>query len=262
MNGPFYCARRCLLIVISLLFVLRFSAPVSAQIVEATRSFDHGTRALKQGAYSEAVAIFSEAESLGLGSVGLFYNRAVAHYRMDEIGQAIRYLHRARAMDPDNLKIQHNLSIVSARIEDQFSFLPPPVWKRLQRILVSVISVNAMIAVGLGLYVILSILIIIRIRHMEEDAWIRRIRHILVSLTVLFLLGGFSSAFWPAYPDQAVVIASEALVLEQPDSEATVTERIHEGLVVTMITRVGEWVLIQLPNGTPGWTRTDEIDTI
>jgi len=72
--------------ILACVIALVFSSSTLAQISDATQAFDRGTQALHQGAYSEAVNFFEEAESLGLGSPGLFYNQAVAFYRLDQIG--------------------------------------------------------------------------------------------------------------------------------------------------------------------------------
>ena len=244
------------------IFTLVYASSARAQITDATQVFDRGTQALHQGAYSEAITIFGKADSLGFESPGLYYNRAVAFYRLDQIGQSIRYLRRARALDGDDPRIQHSLSIVSERIEDKYSELPAPIWKRLQRIAVESIGVNTMIALGVGFYLAMIFLIIMRIRRASEGPWQRRLKYFCTLNAFLFLFGGFSSSVWPAYPDESVVVTAELLVREQPDSDASISDRIHEGLVVSLLTRVGDWVLIQLPNGAQGWITGDGLGAI
>jgi tetratricopeptide (TPR) repeat protein len=241
---------------------LFLTVPSMAQVVEATQAFDNGTQALNQGEYSKAIGIFESAELLGLRSPGLYYNRAVAHFRQDEIGKALQYLYKARLLAPEDPSIQHSISIASARMEDQISELPAPVWKRLQRAITAKLSVNSMIALGIGFNMLFAALLVLHIRQLTSGVWVQRLRRLSLFLAICFLFGGFTSAIWPAYPEESVVIVRELSVREQPAEDAPVALEIHEGLVVSTLTRVGGWVLIQLPNGAQGWSESDGLGVI
>ena len=238
------------------------SGTAFAQIAEATQVFDEGTRYLEDGYFREAVAAYNVAERLGLGSGALFYNRGVAHYRLEGIGQAVRYFERASRLLPDDPWIQHNLDIVAGRIIDRFSELPTPVWKRLQQRLISHLSVQALINVGLGLYFLFITLLIMKVRGSGQGRWFRRARAALAVIALSFLLVGFSSSIWPAYPTQAVILAREVSIHERPDADAAVTLIVHEGLVVSTVAWGEDWVLIQLPNGARGWVTAEGLAEI
>jgi SH3-like domain-containing protein len=72
----------------------------------------------------------------------------------------------------------------------------------------------------------------------------------------------FTSSIWPAYPPEAVVIGDRIALHEQPDSEATVLEDIHAGLVVGLVSETGDWMLVQLPNGVRGWVTSADMGII
>jgi len=233
-----------------------------AQVPEATQAFDRATRLLNQGAYAEAVSAYEEASRDGLESAALYYNRAIAHYRLEQIGESVLYFRRAELLDPDDPKVTHSLSIVSARIEDRFSELPAPIWTRLQRLLVSVIPVNVLLISGIVLYLALMALLVVYIKRIAENDWLRRARYVCGITAVFFLFAGFTTSFWPPFPDESVVLVDELVLYERPDEQASVSERIHEGLVVTTITKAGDWIFIQLPNGAQGWTTSDGLGAI
>ncbi len=151
--------------IIAVLCIFFSALPAVGQIAEGTGIFDRGTLALQQGTYLDAVQIFSEADSLSIGSSGLFYNRAIAHYRLNQIGEAIRYFRRAQLLDPEDPRIEHSLSIVSSRLEDQFSDLPSPIWTRLQRIVTDRLEVNTLILLGILFYAGFMSLMIVKIKR-------------------------------------------------------------------------------------------------
>ncbi|TDI76908.1 MAG: hypothetical protein E2O84_01810 [Bacteroidetes bacterium] len=250
--------------ILSCILLLVFSAALMsrAQVPEATQAFDRATRLLNQGAYSEAVLAYDEASRDGLESAALYYNRAIAHYRLEQIGESVLYLRRAESLDPDDLKIRHSLSIVSSRIEDHFSELPAPIWTRLQRLLVSLIPVNLLLISGIVLYLVLVALLVVYIKRIAENDWLRRARYVCGIAAGFFLFAGFTTSFWPPFPDESVVLVDELVLYERPDEQASVSERIHEGLVVTTITKAGDWIFIQLPNGAQGWTTSDGLGAI
>jgi tetratricopeptide (TPR) repeat protein len=250
------------LLVLTLLSTFLLSGTASAQVAEATQAFDKATLALNQGAYTEAIAKFDDAEAEGLASAALYYNRAIAHYRLEQIGEAVRYFRRALAIDPDDARIRHSLSIVTARIEDQFSELPAPIWTRLQRLIVSVVPVNGLIITGLLFYLGLMSLLFVRIKRIAENDWLRRLRYICGTGALLLLFAGFSSALWPPYPSESVVLVDELIVYDQPDADAQVRERVHEGLVVSTTAAADGWTFIQLPNGAQGWTSSEGLGAI
>jgi len=233
-----------------------------AQQVEATRAFDDGTRLLESGDFRGAVESFARAEDLGLVSGALYYNSGVAHYRLDQMGRAVQYFERASRLMEDKTHVEHSLDIVGARLVDRFSELPLPIWKRLQRSILSVASVNALMVSGVALFLIFCGVVLSNILGYWYGAWFRRTRLLLGIGAVLFLAAAFSSSIWPAYPPEAVVLVRETSIREQPDGESDAIERIHEGLVVGVVSEGGEWVLVQLPNGVRGWLEAADVGVI
>ena len=78
-----------------------------AQDVDAVRLFDEGTAALMDGQFQDALRSFTAAEQSGWASGALFYNTGLAYYRLDELGQAIRYLEKARLLNPEDPRIEN-----------------------------------------------------------------------------------------------------------------------------------------------------------
>ncbi|MCH8245539.1 MAG: hypothetical protein IH951_03925 [Bacteroidetes bacterium] len=249
-------------VLVVLLFCLTSSASSLAQNVEPTRAFDEGTRFLNSGDFRSAIASFEYAESLGRGSSALFHNRAIAHFRLDEIGHSIRFLERAALISKDDPRVMHSLDIVSTRVVDTYSELPIPIWTRFQRVVLNIASERVLMVTGIGFYLILCLMLFMNILGYWSGAWRRPIRAVSGLVSVILISMALTSSIWPAYSKEAVVIVGEADLHNQPDSDANVSEYIHEGLVVGIVSEGDTWALVQLPNGARGWILTQQLGAI
>jgi len=247
---------------IVLVFFLLPSISSFAQTVASTQAFDAGTRLLNSGDFRGAVASYEQVEEKGLGSIALFHNRAIAHFRLDEIGHAVQYLERASLISNDDPRVEHSLDIVLTRVVDTYSELPVPIWTRFQRVVLGVASGRQLMFTGIGFYLILCLFLFMSILGYWTGAWHRRIRVVGALVSVLLITMALSSSIWPAYPSEAVVLAKEADLHDQPDSDSEISDFIHEGLVVGLISEGDDWALVQLPNGARGWILTRQLGAI
>lgn len=209
-----------------------------------------------------AIDAFDRAEDAGYGSSALFHNRGVAHYRLDELGRSVQYLEKALLLDKDNATIQHSLDIVASRLIDSFSELPVPIWTRFQRTVLHLISVNGLLYIGLGLYLVFFVTLLLQVTAYWRSVWQRRLQQVSGILALVFILMALTSSIWPAYAPEAVVLVEETELLEQPDADADTAESIHEGLVVSVVSDGSEWSLVQLPNGARGWIQSEKLGSI
>ena len=117
---------------LTLFLAAGFSAPTPAvaQDSEILRYFDAGTALLVDGQFSDALEQFEHAERLGWGSTELYFNIGLAYHRLDNLGQSIRYLERAKILSPNDPKVNHSLNLAKSRRVDNFSELPKPFWRR------------------------------------------------------------------------------------------------------------------------------------
>ncbi|GMQ80757.1 MAG: hypothetical protein BMS9Abin05_0185 [Rhodothermia bacterium] len=249
-------------VLIVLVIFLVTSASSFAQRVASTQAFDEGTRLLNSGDFRGAIASFEQAEGLGLGSSALFHNRAIAHFRLDEIGQSIQYLERAALISKNDPRIVHSLEIVSTRVVDTYSELPVPISTRFQRLVLGVASERVLMFTGIGFYLILSLFLFMSILGYWTGAWHRRIRVIGALASAVLISMALASSIWPAYPSEAVVLVEEADLYDQPDTDSEISDYIHEGLVVGIVSEGDDWALVQLPNGARGWILTQQLGAI
>ena len=241
-----------------------FSAPTptAAQDSEILGYFDAGTALLVDGQFSEALEKFRHAERLGWGSTELYFNIALAYHRLDNLGQSIRYLERAKILSPNDPKVNHSLNLAKSRRVDNFSELPKPFWRRAHSRTTRVLPIDVSFWTGFMAYVILITLVLAKIILRRDGSWWRRGRYAAGIVGAALLIHAFATSAWPPLDKKAVVLASEVALLEQADASSNEVIRVHEGVVVIMRTEVSDFTFVQIPNGGRGWVPSTVLGNI
>jgi len=235
----------------SISFFLTLSLGVSLaqaqQLEDAVRIFDEANLRIESGAYQEAVDLYLSALETGYVSGALYHNLASAYYRMDELGEAVRFYERAHRLLGDDPQLTHNIQIVESRIQSPFSDLPKPFYRIWWDQLFKQYSALPFLSAGIGLYLIACFLIGQLLWTKMQNDWHRRIRAASLSLGVLLLL----IAVFISYEQNSIRGAS---ILE-PAILTTETEpvQVPEGIKVTLIDETPMGTRVRLPNGTQGY---------
>lgn len=245
----------------AVLLVILCIAPAAAQdLEEAVRSFDEGNLRYREGDYRGAVDHYSHAVEAGYVSGALLFNMGNAYFRLDEIGQAIRYYEKAAKLTPEITELGHNLAIARARTVDQFSRLPEPFWETWWQWTMRTFGSRALFAVGVIFYLCAAITLGLRIRN-GQTPWRRRILTVSAALAVLFISTGYAASVDADRLRHAVVVTDEVGLRENPEGARTDLS-VHEGLVVEIVTDESNWTEIRLPNGVRGWVRAESLGRI
>ena len=228
-------------------------APARAQLAEAVRRFDEGNRHYQQGDYRRALAAYQAALDAGYASGALYYNMGNAHYRLDALGQAVRYYEKARRLLPDHPALQHNLEITRGRTLDAFSQLPTPFWRPPWQRLVYLVGPPGFFLAGLVCYVLALALVAYRIRTRTRNPWHRRSLALSLGFSLLLLTTAFAASLEHARDTAAVVVASSASLRHGPADDAPTDLDVHEGLLLDVLGTHDDWLQVRLPNGVTGW---------
>lgn len=249
------------LAVAAVLLTLCSSGDSRAQEVDsALRAFDEGNIRYRQGDYRGAVDSYERAKNAGFESGALYFNMGNAYFRLDAVGQAVRYYEKAAVLLDDSPELAHNLQIVRERTTDQFSRLPEPFWRPWWSAVVRLLGVSGLVVLGIVFYVAAAGAIALRIRG-GQTPWRRRIAAASAVLAVVFLTAGFTASVERETASRAVILIDEVTLLDGPAGTRSDLE-IHEGLVVHIVEQDAEWVQVRLPNGATGWLRNEAIGRI
>lgn len=227
--------------------------PVQAQVTLAVQHFDEGNQRYAQGDYAGAIAAYEQALESGHTSGALYANMGNAYYRLDELGQAIRYYEKARRLIPENPELLHNLTIVRSRIDAPFSSIPTPIWVSWWKRYVVRQGALPFFIVGLLLYIVSAVLIAQRIWTGTRNAWHRRSMALTLLGGLLFLIMGFGASLDKKLDQRAVVISDRVALRETPQAEASSEVELNQGVLLDILQTQEAWIEVRLPNGVTGW---------
>ena len=239
------------------IFLIAGPSDARAQIESAVQAFDEGNELYRTGNYAAAVTAYDKAIAGGYTSEALYYNLGNAYFRLDQLGQAIRYYEKARLLAPENVELLHNLEIARAKQVDQFSQLPSPVWEVWWESMVATSGGRWLFWSGFLFYLMAIGVAIYRIKISKRNPWLRRGMSVAILLGVVLLATAFAASVQSVDPMQAVILVDEVDLRDTPAEESTVETEIHEGLVVDILQRNNDWMEIRLPNGATGWVPVD-----
>lgn len=247
-------------IVLLLLALVPHDLVLAQEVGPAVNDFDEGNRRYSMGDFEGALDSYQRAINRGVASGALYYNMGNAYYRLDDIGQAIRYFEKARRIGPDRAELRHNLSIAREQTIDNFSRLPEPFWMPMWTSLVQSIGPTGIFLAGFFCYLVACLALFLWIRDGQKP-WRRRLATLGLIAAVCFVSAGFAASAEQMRAASAVVLAAESALYETPSGDSSDLS-VHEGLVVEIVSDSGEWTQVRLPNGTRGWLRSEDLGEI
>ncbi|MCR9290250.1 MAG: tetratricopeptide repeat protein [Bacteroidetes bacterium] len=205
--------------------------------------------------YSKAIEVYEGILTQGEYSAELYYNAGNAYFRNGNLGKAIVNFERALLEDPGNEDIQYNLKIANENRIDEIDILQPFFLKQWW------ISLREMGSEGfwsgLGLLFLwlgvggIVLWLIGQERTQKKKGFFVGI--ILLILSILpFSLASSRSKF-EDNSEKAILISESIYLKSGPDDASTDILKIHEGLKVNLLDKIGEWHKVKLSNGEEGW---------
>lgn len=226
--------------------------------------WDVANTAYINGDFRAAAAAYEQLLAQGFVSVKLYYNLANAYFKENRLGKAILFYHRALRLAPGNDDIRYNLSVAEARTKDNIERIPEFFfvgWMRSVRHTMGCAAwtVLSLVLLACALALFLLYLLAPRLSLRKTGFY---------GTLVAGLL--FVCATWFAAADrremlddsQAVVTAASVAVKSSPDKSATDLFVLHEGTVVRIADRLGEWCEVVIGDGKKGWLESRKIEVV
>lgn len=223
---------------------------------EAKQIFVESNDAYHRGAFPKAIEGYQKLLQHGHGGSDVLYNLGSAHLAAQQLGPAVLYLERARALEPRD-DVESNLAAAKAKQLDEVLGAQSqlPFVQRLARATDEKLSAIALIACS-WLAVAAFVL-----------AWrLLRFRSLLGLVgTVLLLCAAVAFALewshvWVKHELVEGVVQPHTLAVHAaPSPGSPVPFEVHEGLVVRLLESSGDWVRIRLGNGVEGWAAKEGV---
>ncbi len=239
----------------------------------ATLSFAQSTVELASEAYRaedyvKSIQLYEQVVaqnvSEGKESAEIYYNLGNAYFRNGETAKAILNYERALLLNPGDSDIRHNLRFARTRIEDKIdtsdSFFLTNWVNGFKNLFNS--NTWANIAIALFIAFLTCIAVFLFVRRM----WIRKT--VFYTGIVIFVLVfvanacAFSQKNSRINRNTGIVMAASASIMTSPDANSQELFRLHEGTKVKLNKTDGNWIEIEIANGSVGWTSKENVEII
>ena len=243
------------------------SVITSEEGIDSSSAFSAGD-AYRSGDFKTSIELYekviNESISNNIVSAQLYYNLGNAYYRDNQIGKAILNYERALLLDPGDSDIRHNLRFANNRKIDRITptgdiFLSN--WFKAIRNLYNsnVWAVIAIISFVLSI-IALAAYLFVTVLWVRKTAFYSFI--VLFLLMIVFNIFSFSQKREQIRGDNAIVMVGAAGVNASPDDNSNELFELHEGAKVRVKGSDGNWLEIEIDNGSVGWTKKDNIEII
>ncbi len=228
-----------------LLLVLAAGCQASADEKEPVGVMREAGRLYEKAKYSEATALYQKLVSEGYRAPALFYNLGCAAYRAGDPGRAVLSFERARRLSPRDGDIRHNLSVVRAHLKDEIP--PGSGWAArlfefftLNELALATSVLWFLLAACLGFYLL---------RRREGWLW----GALILGLFLLLCGSWLGGRLYVESRPRAVILAKETAVKNGPGGDYSTAFVLHEGTMVTILSRQREWVEVAAFGRLKGW---------
>lgn len=222
-------------------------------------AFAEGVALYEAGDFSGALEAFESSLAAGYASGALYYNMGNAYFRLDELGQAIRFYEKARRLRPDDEAVLHNLAVARSRTPDVYPALPQPAWVSAWRSVVRTLGPLGLFGIGFGLYLVAAALVGYRIWSGRPSNLRRRVLIAAAFGATVCIAAALLASVGASRATQGVVLADSLPLREGPAPDAPSEAEVYEGLVVDLLDADGPWVYVRLPNGATGWITAESV---
>lgn len=242
---------------LSILFCI-FSLSFSfANKVEISALIAKGNNFFKEKKYSEALSTYRQIEAAGYTSADLFYNIGTSYYKVDSLGLASLYLHRALKLNPSDEDIEFNLQLVNTRTIDKLEAFP---------VFFLLTWWNSFLAIfhpdSWAIFAIASVFIacIFLMFYWFSSSPKRRGFFLMffiiqTGISLLIFLIAFGAHRKNSQQNNFVVTAPTADIFSAPTVNSTRLFLIHEGAAGEIIEVQDQWMNVKFPNGNKGWIK-------
>jgi len=252
--------RKLVLFAVCVIMIL----PVINAAGEKGRSYNDGVESYNSGNYREAYDIWHSIYTSEGSSFELLFNLGNSCYKLNEISGAIKWYERARLVKPLDENINHNLELAKLRAIDRFNEIPEPFYKTWTNTIALLVRTNQWAVISLILFAVATLFLLVLFLRGAEDYG--RIYLTVVIAAAILSLASFllsvRSKNLTLNNNRAIVTSFEVEGMSAPGEGSGKLFLLHEGTIVVIAGKVGEWYEVRLPDGNIGWIKENSVEII
>jgi len=217
-----------------------------------------------KGDFRKAIDLYNSLLESGKESDVLYYNLGNAYYKANETTLAILNYERALLLNPGDGDTRFNLEMAKLKTIDKIEPVGRFFLSEWITSLRNVFSTNQWATIGIVSFLLL-IGCLVLFFFSRQISWKKVGFYASIVLLVLTVSSNvFSYQQKKSLTDRNVAIISVPTVTLKgsPDNSGTDIVILHEGLKVTIKSKLGDWNEVILEDGTVGWVESKKIATI
>lgn len=238
-----------------LLLLANFVFSQSEQLFEKANSLYNNEN------YSEAILVYDQILNTGKHSASVYFNKANAHYKLNQIAESVYNYEKALLLKPSNEDVLTNLAFANNMRIDKIDRIPTTGFSKLFTSVINLMSFDTWALVSVvfmflfvGCFVLYSI---------TKYASKKRVYFVIAFVGLLLSVCSLSFAYQQESNVKkdiyAIVFAKEFNVKSEPKLTSEAAFVLHEGTKVKVLETFDGWTKIRLTNGSVGWIISKEI---
>jgi tetratricopeptide (TPR) repeat protein len=217
-----------------------------------------------QAEYKMAIKDYEEILTKEGVAPEIYYNLGNAYFKSKEIGQSILNYERALRLDPLFEDARYNLDIAQTKVVDNIVKTPTFFLFEWIQNLIKMVSSNVWLMISVSLFITCLLFVFIfvfaKIRGLRVVSFYLWISLLILSLVSLTFSGVRKQQL--ENHKEAIVMSGVITAKSSPDKSGTDLFQLHEGTKVEIKSTLGNWIEIELGNGSLGWIEKVHIERI
>jgi len=253
--------RKTLHIILWFLAVICYDGKASDTM---TQYFDQGVTLYKDGQYYEAIEKWESIIGQDQSSFETYYNLGNAYFRTNQMPEAVYYYEKALQLKPRHEDALHNIQFVRSLILKDVKNIPEAFHIRFADNAMKLFSPNGWAYTSILLFALTLTCIIFFLTHSGNK--IKRLLFyfsvfgILLTASTLYLGNRLHQSI--INPNHAIVMTASAGIKSSPDKTSADVYVAPAGMKVKIISSLGEWLEVRVPDGNKGWIQKESVRLI
>ncbi len=217
---------------------------------ETENYFKQGNELYTQGNFEEALGKYLKISNTEVESFELFYNIGNCYYRLNQIGNAIRFYEKAKNINPEDENLLYNLKLANGLTIDKIELPEPDAFTKLVNSSLQFFTVAQLAYIFIWFtWLFAGFLVFYIFKRNKLFLYIALAFLGFAVLEGIFLNYKYSLDTIP----YGVVVGYEASAYSSPNKDSQVVFSIHEGTKAQILRETGEFLEVRLIDGKTGW---------
>jgi tetratricopeptide (TPR) repeat protein len=226
--------------------------------------FKDATQLYTDGQFFEAIGIYEEILQSGVENFETYYNLGNAYFKTNQLPEAVYYYEKALQTDPRNEDAQFNLRFVNSEINKEQQLVPEAFHVRFANTVMKLLSPDEWAIIGIVMFSLSLITLVFFL--LQNKSGIKKLLFYL-SLTGFLLTAStwyFGNRMYSSVvnPDHAIIMVSSAGIKSSPDIKSADVYVAQAGTKVKILSKLGSWYEVRVPDGNKGWISADAVRLI